>query len=270
MNKFYFIAILFFFFTVSINALDMIILTDGSIIEAKVEEISPTEIRYRRSDNLQGPLIVIHKSDVLSIRYENGIVEVINSAPPPAPQIPSIPTVKIASPVFDPDKFYFSLSLEPSGFLAGGPSATAEFSKGAFNSSFHIAFPTLAFFKKASSGFGFGLGGGINYFWNGKIGGFYLGGMIEWNMHPYLSLSTYYHPYATYNPDTDTYSGQNVTEESKAYAHNFIIAANVGYKFVTKVGIYFRTGISAGVSLSNYWPVGFYYKPDISTGFVFK
>jgi hypothetical protein len=270
MNNFYLLTILFFFLAVSISAQDMIVLTDGSMIEAKVEEITPTEIKYRRFDNLSGPLIIIYANDVLSIKYENGTVEVINSAPSSEPQIPSIPPVTIASPAFDLDKFYFSISIEPSGFLAGGPSATAEFSKGAFNSLFHVAFPTLALLRKVSSnGFGFGLGIGINYFWNGKIGGLYLGGMFEWNMHPYSYLDTYYHPYATYDPINDTYIGQSLTEDKKAYSHNFIFAANVGYKFVTKVGMYFRTGISAGVSLSSYWPVGFYYKPDIAMGYVF-
>ena len=171
--------------------------------------------------------------------------------------------------MLDPDKLYFSLSLEPSGFIAGGPSATGEFSKGAFNSSIHIAFPTLAFAKRVSTGFGFGLGGSLNYFWNGKIGGFYLGAMLEWNMHPYSYIRNYSHPYDTYDPNTDTYIGNNISEEIKTSAHNFIIAANAGYKFITKSGIYFRTGISAGVLLSTRLPVGFYYKPDIATGYIF-
>jgi hypothetical protein len=269
MNKFYLPTILFFTLAVSVSAQDIIVLTDGNMIEAKVEEISPTEIKYRRFDNLNGPLNIINKSDVYSIKYENGTVEVINAAPSSAPQSPSIPPPKTVSPVLDPNKFYFSLSLEPFGLLVGGPSATAEFSKGAFNSLFHVSFPTLDLLKEVSDGFGFGLGVGINYFWNSKIGGFYLGGMFEWNTHTYSYLGTYYHPYYTYDPVNDTYIGQSITEEKETYAHNFIFAANIGYKFVTKSGIYFRTGIAAGVSLSNYLPVGFYYKPDIATGYIF-
>ena len=65
----------------SVTAQDLIILKDGSIIEAKVTELSPTEIRYKRFDHLDGPNIVIPKSNVLSIRYENGRVENINAAP---------------------------------------------------------------------------------------------------------------------------------------------------------------------------------------------
>jgi len=64
----------------SANALDLIILRDGNVIEAKVMEISPTEIRYRRADNLNGPLRVIPVASVLSIRYENGTVEQFGGA----------------------------------------------------------------------------------------------------------------------------------------------------------------------------------------------
>jgi len=64
----------------SVNAQDSIILKNGNVIEAKVTEISPTEIRYRRFNNLDGPVIVIPADSVLSIRYENGIVETINEA----------------------------------------------------------------------------------------------------------------------------------------------------------------------------------------------
>jgi len=59
----------------SANALDLIILRDGSVIEAKVMEISPTEIRYKNADNLNGPMRIIPVTTVLSIRYDNGKVE---------------------------------------------------------------------------------------------------------------------------------------------------------------------------------------------------
>ena len=65
----------------SVKALDMIVLRDGNIIDAKVMEIHPTEIRYKRSDNLDGPMIIIPKDSVLSIKYENGVLDVINASP---------------------------------------------------------------------------------------------------------------------------------------------------------------------------------------------
>ena len=65
----------------SVNAQDLIALRDGNIIEARVIEISPTEIRYNRFDHLDGPVIVIPAASVLSIRFENGMVEIIRAAP---------------------------------------------------------------------------------------------------------------------------------------------------------------------------------------------
>jgi opacity protein-like surface antigen len=66
---------------ITVNAQDMIILKDGNIIEAKVMEIHPTEIRYKRSDNLDGPMIILPVSSILSIRYKNGTTDIINASP---------------------------------------------------------------------------------------------------------------------------------------------------------------------------------------------
>ena len=65
----------------SAHAQDMIVLLNGNIIEAKVMEIHPTDIRYKRIDNLNGPVIIIPKDSVLSIKYENGLLEIINAPP---------------------------------------------------------------------------------------------------------------------------------------------------------------------------------------------
>jgi len=61
----------------------MIILQDGNTIEAKVMEIHPSEIRYKRIDNLDGPMIIIPKDRVLSIKYKNGVVDIINASSAP-------------------------------------------------------------------------------------------------------------------------------------------------------------------------------------------
>ncbi|MDR2953003.1 MAG: hypothetical protein LBU82_07150, partial [Treponema sp.] len=74
----------------SVSAQDMIILKDGAIIDAKVMEIYPAEIRYKRADNLDGPMFIIPASSVLSIRYKNGTTDIINAAPSPA-YAPAVP-----------------------------------------------------------------------------------------------------------------------------------------------------------------------------------
>jgi len=60
-------------------AQDVITLKSGEEIKAKVTEISSSEIKYKRFDNLDGPTIVIEKVKVFAINYENGTREVINA-----------------------------------------------------------------------------------------------------------------------------------------------------------------------------------------------
>jgi hypothetical protein len=54
---------------------DTIVLKSGSLLIGKVEEIGQTEIKYRKCNNLSGPLISILKSDVAVIIYSNGTHE---------------------------------------------------------------------------------------------------------------------------------------------------------------------------------------------------
>jgi len=89
----YFLVFIVLFFAsglFSVHAQDLIILKDGNTIEAKVVEISPTEIRYRRFTNLDGPIIVIPADSVLSIRYENGTTDIINDNATPTPTAPAV------------------------------------------------------------------------------------------------------------------------------------------------------------------------------------
>jgi hypothetical protein len=64
-----------------VSAQDVILTTKNETIKAKVEEIGINEIKYRDFNNLDGPVIVIPKSDVKSIRYENGSTFSVNPDP---------------------------------------------------------------------------------------------------------------------------------------------------------------------------------------------
>ncbi|MDR2542678.1 MAG: hypothetical protein LBC80_04415 [Treponema sp.] len=80
MNKIYVMTVLMVIGGVcSAMAQDLIVLRDGNMIEARVVEISEEEIRYRRFDNLLGPMYVLSVSRVQSIIFENGIIEVFNA-----------------------------------------------------------------------------------------------------------------------------------------------------------------------------------------------
>jgi len=217
-----FTAVFLFLGICSAAAQDLIVLRDGNMIEAKVVEISPTEIRYKRSDHLDGPTIVISADKVLSIRYQNGKVENINAnTGQKNTQAKPVDT----TPPIDPDKFIFAMSANPGSFLMfAAPSLCFEFGKGHFNSEVHLIFPIFG---------GFGGLATFNYFWPNRVGGFYLGGGCGgiFGMFPTVGL-------------------------------------NIGWKFVTRSGVYFRTGTYLGAIY--YYGLGFYIKPDLAIGYCFK
>jgi hypothetical protein len=218
MKSFCIFTVVFLFLGIcSVAAQDIIILKDGNTIAAKVSEISTTEIRYKRFDNLDGPTIVIPADRVLSIRYQNGTQEIINATP--IPEQKKTP-VKPVTPAMDPDKFIFAMSANLGNIISLPitsllPSLCFEFGKGHFNSELHIVY----------------LGGlaTFNYFWPNSVGGFYLGG-----------------------------GGGNIWGI-------WTVGLNIGWKFVTRPGIYFRTGAYLGALFGD--P---YIKPDLAIGYCFK
>lgn len=66
--------------SISMFAQDMILTTSNEDIKAKVIEITQSEVKYKKYDNINGPLFTISKADVLFIRYENGTKDVFNES----------------------------------------------------------------------------------------------------------------------------------------------------------------------------------------------
>ena len=64
---------------VSAYAKDVITKTDGSTIDAKVEEITESVIKYRKASNTTGPIYTIPIASVATILYENGSIDTFNS-----------------------------------------------------------------------------------------------------------------------------------------------------------------------------------------------
>lgn len=60
-------------------AQDNIIFFSGEEVQAKVEEISQTEVAYHRFDNLDGPLYRVDRNTIFMIQYANGTSEVITA-----------------------------------------------------------------------------------------------------------------------------------------------------------------------------------------------
>ena len=74
--------------TVNTMAQDVITLKNGDEIKAKVTEISASEIKYKRFENLDSTSIIIPIADVFFINYENGMREIINPAIEPSTEQP--------------------------------------------------------------------------------------------------------------------------------------------------------------------------------------
>jgi len=139
------------------------------------------------------------------------------------------------------NKFIFGINANAGGALGyiwGGPSGPGiniELGKGKFNSEINLMFPNG----------GFGVLFTFNGFIPSKIGGFYIGGGIGFSF--YENSSTVSLP----------------------------LGLNIGYKFVTKSGLYFRTGIFAGYDF--FWDykgsgsgIPAYIKPDLAIGWTMK
>ena len=79
MRKFLTTCLCFLFVSLSLFAQDIIITTDARKIEAKILEVSKTEIKYKELDNLEGPTFILAVEDINSIIYANGKVELYNN-----------------------------------------------------------------------------------------------------------------------------------------------------------------------------------------------
>ena len=91
---------------------DLLIKKDGSEIKAKVLEIGESSIKYRKWENLEGPVYVVNAADILMIRYENGSNEVIykESTPASNPQVTTKSNAK-ASKVKLSDEYFWTNDL---------------------------------------------------------------------------------------------------------------------------------------------------------------
>jgi len=67
-----------------LKAQDMIVKKDGSIVKAKITEISEDQIKYKKADNPDGPSYTLSKENVTSINYANGEVEKFDTKAKPS------------------------------------------------------------------------------------------------------------------------------------------------------------------------------------------
>lgn len=87
-----------------VKAQDTIYKTDSQSIQAKILEISPSEVRYKRFSNQQGPTYVLPVGQIAYIVYQNGerddfnAVQTQNAAPDKAEAAPETKPAEPATP----------------------------------------------------------------------------------------------------------------------------------------------------------------------------
>jgi len=82
------LLILVSIFALEISAQDLLIKRNGDELETKILEINVQDIKYKRFDNLDGPVITILKSDVFMIKFENGTTETFSHITSPTHSSP--------------------------------------------------------------------------------------------------------------------------------------------------------------------------------------
>ncbi len=70
------LTILVFLIAFAAKAQDTLYLKNGNFISAKVIEIGTQEIKYKKTQNIDGPVYVINKTDVAMIEYASGYKDI--------------------------------------------------------------------------------------------------------------------------------------------------------------------------------------------------
>lgn len=63
---------------------DVIFLKNGDEMKVKVAEVGTSDVKYKKFSNLDGPVYVISKSEIMMIKYENGDKDVYTAEKTPA------------------------------------------------------------------------------------------------------------------------------------------------------------------------------------------
>ena len=85
MKKFFTVCVCALMASLSLYAQDIIVTKDAKKIEAKILEVSKSEIKYKEKDNLEGPTFVLETNEINSIIYSNGKVVLYDNQPTNAP-----------------------------------------------------------------------------------------------------------------------------------------------------------------------------------------
>ena len=68
-----------FCYAIAGMAQDIIILRDGDEIRSIVQEVGLSEVKYKKYENLTGPVYIVLKKDIFMIKYQNGTKDLFES-----------------------------------------------------------------------------------------------------------------------------------------------------------------------------------------------
>lgn len=86
------LALIALVITCSIYAQDVMIYRNGDELNVKVTEVGIDNIKYKRSDNPDGPAYEVRKNDLFMVKYANGTKDVFKAtAPSPATNLATQP-----------------------------------------------------------------------------------------------------------------------------------------------------------------------------------
>ena len=98
MKKTIVLCVCAFVATVSLWAQDIIVTSDAQKIEAKIVEVSKTQIKYKEKDNPDGPTFVLETAEISSVIYANGKVVVYQQPVAKEPTVETPQAAAVATP----------------------------------------------------------------------------------------------------------------------------------------------------------------------------
>ncbi|MBQ7533346.1 MAG: hypothetical protein IJT45_06605 [Bacteroidales bacterium] len=78
-----FLSLIILFLGITLYAQDVIVTNDGNKIEAKVTEVEVDVIKYKKFGDNNGPTYTMKKTEIATILYENGTVDVFKKEAQP-------------------------------------------------------------------------------------------------------------------------------------------------------------------------------------------
>jgi hypothetical protein len=233
MKKIFLLALICIYYSGILLAQDIIFLKTGLEVKSKVLEITQSEIKYKKFDNLDGPTISVSKAEVVMIRYQNGTNEIISSNQTKQETQTSKPESRINS-----KPFRIGFYAQPLGFVEFGPIVGTEMTiANHLILEGHLRFATYGLLSyvaanNADEGLpdkltGTAFGGAVKFLAPSRIGGFYVGPVIE------------------YGKQNQTFA-QDETYAWESKATYVAAMITVGYKFRFHSGFYMNTGMYLG------------------------